>query len=338
MTLANPAGHCASAYMKLGFAIRMALHSKLHVEPDASVPPVLREERRRTFWSLYLQDKLISLAKERFPSLPDDECCISLPCSEAAFRDGRDEHTPTLHAFTGDCLDSAAADACYPLALISVMASTLGRVSQYVLQENRYSQLGLPWSSASPHAAIASTLLQLELHFGMGESTRESLEKRCFINGAVDQHLAGSFIYSKALFHLAHCLLHHPFLLQQRLQRLRKKAPPSFVQAAWQTCRKHAMSLTDLKDMRHHNVIILTSLYGYCTMVAGTIHVLSMNDEDPAVRDAGAKHYKTAIEFLQELSCYWKHAALMVCSSSYLMSSKGYLQVSLTACIYRSTG
>ncbi|KAF7556959.1 hypothetical protein G7Z17_g1014 [Cylindrodendrum hubeiense] len=308
----HPAGHCTSGYMKLGFALRIALHSKLYMESSADVSPVFREERKRTFWSLYLQDKLICLSKERLSNLSDEECKIPLPCSEAAFREGRDENAPLLSSVTGDCLDQEAADACCPLALIAVMASTLSRVSHYVLQETRYSQLGLPWSSNSPYAAISSTLLQLEHYFGVNEDPKESLARRCFVDGAVDQHLAGSFIYAKALFHLSHCLLHHPFLIQQRLKKLKQRTPPTFIKAAWDNCKAHAKSLTDLKDMKNHNVVILTSLYGYCTMVAGTIHVLSMNDESASVREEGKKHYHSALEFLRELSCYWKHAALMV--------------------------
>ncbi|KAL6415967.1 hypothetical protein AUP68_00174 [Ilyonectria robusta] len=307
----HPAGHCASAYMKLGFALRIALHSKLYMEPSADLSPIVREERKRTFWSLYLQDKLVCLSRERLSSLRDEECKIQLPCSEAAFKEGRIEEAPLLSSVTGDCLDQEAADACCPLALIAVMASTLSRVSNYVLQETRYSQLGLPWASTSPYAAISSTLLQLEHYFGVNEDPKESLGRRCFVDGAIDQNLAGSFIYSKALFHLSHCLLHHPFLLHQRVQKLKQRTPPTFIKSAWENCRAHAKSLTDLKDMKNHNVIILTSLYGYCTMVAGTIHVLSMNDEEVSVREEGKEHYLAALEFLRELSCYWKHAALM---------------------------
>ena len=135
------------------------------------------------------------------------------------------------------------------------------------------------------------------------------------VNGAIEQHPAGSFIFSKALFHLSHCLLYHPFLIQQRLQLLKQKAPSSFMRTAWEKCRTHAMSITSLRDVRNHNVLVLTSLYGYCTMVAGTIHALSINDDRVSIREDGQKHYCSALESLRDLSCYWGHAALMVSSS-----------------------
>ncbi|VUC26577.1 unnamed protein product, partial [Clonostachys rosea] len=307
----NPAGLCGPAYMKLGFAIRLALHSKLHLEPPASMPFVEREERKRAFWSLYLQDKLISLSRGRYCIIRDEECMVSLPCSEAAFREQRVEQTYSLQDLTGDCINQEAVDNCSPLGLIMAMASTLGKVSHYVLQENRDPYIGLPWFATSPYSTLSSALLQAEHYFGINDAPSEGLRQRCIVDGIVDQHLAGSFIFAKAIFHLSHSLLHHPFLIQQRLQSIQQKAPPMFMRTAWEKCKAHAKSITDLRQMKDHNVLILSSLYGYCTMVAGTIHALSMNDEREDVRQENERHYRAALDSLHDLSCYWGHAALM---------------------------
>lgn len=105
------AGHCGSAFMKLGFGLRVALHSRLHMDLPSSdrSSAVAREERKRTFWSLYLEDKLISLSRERAPTLRDELCRIQLHCSESAFREEREEENcPTLHSFIGERVDEAA--------------------------------------------------------------------------------------------------------------------------------------------------------------------------------------------------------------------------------------
>ncbi|KAK2474349.1 hypothetical protein H9L39_14309 [Fusarium oxysporum f. sp. albedinis] len=306
------AGLCSQAHMKLGFAIRLAQNNRFHLEPDPSLPAAEREERKRTFWSLYLQDKLISLSRGRFSGIRDEECKVSLPCSEDAFKEGREEKTPFLDELTGDCVEQEAIDGCCPLGLINVMASILGRVSHYVLHDTQTSQMGLPWSSTAPYATLSSALLQAEHYFGMNEDPAESLKQRCTVDGVVDQLLAGSFIFAKAMFHLSHCLLHHPFLIQQRLQSGKQKAPSVFMKTAWEKCRTHAKSITDLLDMKNQNVLILTSIYGYCIMVAGTIHALSTNDERDHIRKESQRHYRAARESLQDLSCYWNHAALMV--------------------------
>jgi hypothetical protein len=298
--------------MKLGFAVRLAQNNRLHLEPDVSIPITEREERRRTFWSLCLQDKLISLSRGRFCAIRDEECKVSLPCSEEAFKGGREEQTPLLEELTGELVEQGAIERCCPLALINVMASILGRVSHYVLHDTKNPHMGLPWSSTAPYSTLSSALLQAEHYFGMNEDPTESLKQRCTVNGVVDQTVAGSFVFAKAMFHLSHCLLHHPFLIQQRLQSSQQKAPPIFMKTAWEKCRTHATSITDLLDMKNQRVLILTSIYGYCIMVAGTIHALSMNDERDHIRRESQKHYLAAMESLQDLSRYWGHAALMV--------------------------
>ncbi|KAM0350606.1 hypothetical protein ACHAPU_003092 [Fusarium lateritium] len=284
----------------------------MYLEPDVSMPIAEREERRRTFWSLYLQDKLISLSRGRFCAIRDEECKVSLPCSEEAFKEEREEPTPLLEDLTGESVEQEAIEKCCPLGLTNVMTSILGRVSHYVLHDTKNAEIVLPWSSTAPYSTLSSALLQAEHYFGMSEDPKETLKQRCTVDGAVDQHLAGSFIFAKAMFHLSHCLLHHPFLIQQRLQSSKQKAPPIFMKTAWEKCRTHATSITDLLDMKSQNVLILTSIYGYCIMVAGTIHALSMNDERGVIREESQKHYLAAMESLQDLSRYWGHAALMV--------------------------
>jgi hypothetical protein len=158
----------------------------------------------------------------------------------------------------------------------------------------------------------------------MNEDLMESLKQRCTVNGMVDQTLAGSFIFAKAMFHLSHCLLHHPFLIQQRLQSSQQKVPPLFMKTAWEKCRTHATSITDLLDMKNQRVIILTSIYGYCIMVAGTIHALSMNDERDHIRRESQKHYLAALGSLQDLSRYWGHAALMVSNMAHFATIHQY--------------
>ena len=299
--------------MKLGFAIRTALHARLNMEPDGELSAVFCEERKRTFWSIYLQDRLISLARERSPVIRDEVCRVALPCSEQAFQSSTAEECPKLHQFIGDEVDESAVERCCSLALITVMASALNRVSEYALHENRYSELGAPWSPSSHYTSISASLLQLEMHFGMSEPFDNAVLKRGgLLQGAADQHTTSSFLYAKALFHLSHCLLHHPFLLQQRIQRIKQKAPASFSKSARETCRLHAKCITGLKNSRSHTVLMLPSLYAYCHMVAGTIHALDLNENDSSVRDAASEHFKLALDFLRDLSRYWSHSGLMV--------------------------
>ncbi|KAJ9604937.1 hypothetical protein H2200_010326 [Cladophialophora chaetospira] len=62
------------AWIKIGLAIRFAQALHLHEEPDFSIPDHEQEARRRTFWSIYLLDKLISISSHRPTMLTDVDC------------------------------------------------------------------------------------------------------------------------------------------------------------------------------------------------------------------------------------------------------------------------
>ncbi|KEF59065.1 uncharacterized protein A1O9_03908 [Exophiala aquamarina CBS 119918] len=307
----HTAGHCSSAFLKLGFATRAAQLFRFHMEPDSSLDPISQEERRRAFWGVHLQDRLMSLSRERPPILRDEDCSVHLPCSDDAFHANRYEEAPSLAFLLGDGAEGDCVEKCAPLALIPVMVSGLNRVSQYVLQDRNYSLSPPPWLSNSPFATIESFLSSIEMHFDFAEPLEEVLERVAVKDGALDHFTASPILYARALYSLSQCLLHHPFLLKDRLQRMKQRIPSRFMARVWKTCRLHAKLITDIRRVRNGNVLILTCFYGYCTMMAGTIHALSQHDDDPAVREEASKNFEADLRFMRELSSYWQHAALI---------------------------
>lgn len=254
----------------------------------------------------------MSLSRERPPILRDEDCTVHLPCSDEAFHANRYEDAPSLAFLLGDGADGDCVEKCAPLALIPVMVSGLNRVSQYVLQNRNYSLAPAPWLSNSPFTAIESFLSSLDMHFDIGEPLEEMLERVAVKDGVLDHFTARPILYARALYSLSQCLLHHPFLLRDRLQKTQQKIPSRFMARVWRTCRLHAKLITDIRRVRNGNVLILTSFYGYCTMMAGTIHALSQHDDDLAVREEATKNFEADLRFMQELSTYWQHAALIV--------------------------
>ena len=208
-----------------------------------------------------------------------------------------------------------------PFALTTVMASILGRCAQYTLGEQENSGQGgqcPPWSPKSKFSTIHSTLLQLESDFGLGESMTTKI-RRDFtgVDGTIDQHRGAPLVFSHALFHLCQCLLYHPFLLKQRLIAVKAKAPLSFIVQAMDGCKAAATSLSKLMD--EVKVLGCETLstyydpfYGYCTMVAGTIHALFSHSRDPNVVESSRLSLETSMRNLEELSLYWKSSSLMV--------------------------
>jgi len=306
------AGNCSSAFLKLGFATRAAQLFRFHMEPDPNLDPISKEERRRVFWGIHLQDRLMSLSRERPPILRDEDCSVHLPCSDEAFHANRYEEAPSLAFLLGDGAEGDCVEKCAPLALIPVMVSGLNRVSEYVLQDRNYILSPSPWLSNSPFAKIESFLSSIEMHFDLSEPLEDTLERVAVKDGTLDHFTASPILYARALYSLSQCLLHHPFLLKDRLQKMQQKLPSRFMNRVWRTCRLHAKLITDIRRVRNGNVLILTCFYGYCTMMAGTIHALSQHDDDPVVREEASKNFEADLRFMRELSSYWQHAALIV--------------------------
>jgi len=304
------------AWLKIGLSIRIAQDLRLMVEPDPGLCFREQEERRRTFWSIYILDKLCSCGRNRPASILEAHCRVQLPCGEENFRNGEWEETLTLEQALGAGKTLAANVG--PLALVVLTASILGRCAQHSIHEQSREQDRLPpWDSKSEFAAIYSLLLQLETQFEMGSSIKTIFTEDCLRNEVIDMQVAGPFVFSHALFHTAQCLLHHPFLLHNQLKARAVKAPLSFLARAFQTCRENAISLSVLiDDTNNAGYPVYFSFMGYCAVVATGIHMLYLRDEDATLRRKAINSFQSGMSFLEEFSNYWKNGKTMVCTSS----------------------
>lgn len=133
--------------------------------PQCSLPPAEQEERRRTFWSIYLVDKLISCARQRPLALLDEECHVQLPCEEHTFQAGEWKKTPTLQQLLS--WNPTSAETPSPFALTILMASVFGHYTRCVHQRNIAGDIP-PWDAKSEFSATNSSLLLLEPYLKVG--------------------------------------------------------------------------------------------------------------------------------------------------------------------------
>ena len=290
------------------------------VEPDSSLSPIQQEERRRVFWSFYIADKLISCGRERPAAILDEHCKLQVPCEEFAFRAGQSVKTPTLDQLTGDD-PRTSLSSLDSFALSAVMTSTLGRCAQYALGEQEKHGPGgqySPWNPNSKFSAIHSILLQLESDFSLSDGLNDKVRLNFSnVDRSIDQQRAAPFIFAHALFYLCQCLLYHPFLLKQRLENTNTKAPSSFVTQTLDGCRNAAEAMSRLIDaVKGLGSAELSTFcdpfYGYCDMVAGTIHAIFLHSLDHSVVEASMASFESSIRSLTELSYFWKSSKHMV--------------------------
>lgn len=303
----------------------------MNSEPEDSLSLTEREERRCTFWSVYLLDKLVSPGRHRPPALLDDICILRLPSAHDRSQDGSAVGGPTLAALN-DIPESPPLHQGDHFALTIFMASVLGRVVSFHFQ-HKMSSAHVPWDSRSEYAHIYGILLSFETYSDATDGSFAAVLDRDFgYNGIVDFSMAGHFCFSHAVYHLCHCLLHHPFLLHQRLQLQKpRRVPPSFVREAVHRSRAHARHLTSvLQALQDSGCLAYASFYGYCAMVAGVVHRLHAANEENWGQPTSRDLYESCISFLDSNSGPWGHYKRMV--SKYVLIPTSKLTNGLEGC------
>lgn len=225
-----------------------------------------------------------------------------------------DHPTPTLELLVGDAPIVTSLQPLSHFALLILMSATLNRVVQYTLRGDKSHQDVVPWSSTSPYTALETTLLRIQQNFSINQAVDHAWT-RPFADNTTNQQIVGPLMYARALFHLSGCLLHHPFLLQQRIFDDTSRIPLNFLDRAWTSSRSHAEALSKLQDEQALGCYVTVSSFrGYCIMVAGSIHLLYLGDKREEVQQSSLQHYNNGLNFLHDMSRYWKAAARMVCT------------------------
>lgn len=283
------------------------------IEPSNTLPFPEQEERRRTFWSGYLLDRLISCGKSRPLCFHDDDCHVRLPCDEETLRTGQVQTTHTLHELL--CWDSEIdhEQPPSPSGLVILMASIFGRCTRYVHRECNPDKTR-PWDTNSEFSKINSSLLLLESY---SRSRQLSVVDTLRDKNSTHRSEAEQVVFAHTLFHLCHCLLNHPFLLRLRLRPFGSKAPTSFALRVLQTASEHANQLMDLlRDASEAGFPLESSFYPYCIVVVGGIQSLVFHYEasknDPHSSDS-LDYFHQSLSMLERLAGTWGHAANMVC-------------------------
>ncbi|KAK1059081.1 hypothetical protein LTR74_012873 [Friedmanniomyces endolithicus] len=287
------------------------------------------EEFRRTFWSVYLLDKLVSCGRDRPTVLRDNDCSIQLPCSELHFRDGTPERTATLRQMSE--LSDEPPKSLDHFAVVALVASCLGQTSRYMLQDRGNDKI-LPWDSKSEYTTNRCRLLDLETRIGYQGLTLSLAVHLHFSTGdTIDQQRIGHFVFSQMLFHLTHCLLSHPFLLRERLKCIKRPAPTSFLREGFLRCREHATAMLQLvTESRAAGYRMEASFYGYCICIAGGIQVLYLNNSSAEISNQASVQLQQTLSFMTLLAHTWKHIPPMIMALKMAAETASSIPVALT--------
>ncbi|KIW81121.1 hypothetical protein Z517_04144 [Fonsecaea pedrosoi CBS 271.37] len=309
----SAAGRRRAAWVKIGLAVRISQDLHLMMDPATSLPETVREERRRLFWSIYLLDRFVSCSKQRPPAILDSDCQVQLPCDELDFRQGIAQKTETLTNLGTGASSGHPAYRPGQFALLVLMACVLGRCARYMLDNRDFAEERAPFNPQSDYVTISSILLYYESFIDSGRAVEEIVRLGMLKqDGVVDQQMVGHMILARVLFHLCHCLLNHPFLLRQRVNATQEKTPTTWLARSLEVGLEHAGRLTRVfRDAKDTGCTVATSFYGYCLLVAGTIHALYTHSQDPELQQESMGYLISDIAYLDDIARYWKNTKLI---------------------------
>lgn len=311
------AGRVNSSWMKIGLAARGSQAMGLMREPAMWLPTVEQEEWRRTFWSVYILDKLISCGRSRPIIIYDQDCQLQLPCSQDMFQSDEVEMPFTLHDLLDWNTDITRGPGSF--AMVVLMASILGCCTRYLYGKRDDIP---PWDTTSEYSAISTKLLLFESYAEMSAATRLDMMLKSTLQdgqaGAIDRQTLGRHIFARVLYNLCHCLLNHPFHLHLCCKPFGSRIPHSFVTRALQTGVDHATFLVDLLQATSEAGIRIESpFYSFCVAIAGGIHSIVSHAAASGHRLGlldMEDHVHRDLRILDRLSKFWTHAANIVSS------------------------
>lgn len=280
------------------------------IETENGLSEADKEEHRRVFWSIYILDRLGSCGRAKPLTIADLNCQLCLPTDEASYREGTWTETPTLEEIAN--FNPGAHDAYGSFANEVMMARTLGKTSQYMLQDINICSVAPPWDAHSGYATLQSELLHLETILNMSDPIANFVIRSLGEDGNIDHTGVGPVVFARALFHLCYTLINHPFLLRRRIRQF-APAPTSFLARAFKSGWEHAKSLVVLlKETRCAGCFIRNPFYGYCILVSATIIGLHLSCTEEGIAEEAETLLHETICILDDIGQSFKNVASMV--------------------------
>lgn len=320
------AGNGRRAWIYLGMAIRLVEVMDLCREPDMpkNRKPT-REEfieaevRRRTAWTCFLMDSLLSGGKGRKRSLAASDMAIQLPCEKENF-------------VFGDAVCTAQLDGSLRMPPLSQIVGELGIIAHSLRAANIWGKVArwacsdtvnseFPWSPSSEFQQLIYDLQDWRL------SLPVRLQYDLFSlhsHNAVDQGQA--YCYMHCISFMGHMFLHRAYLPVLGPQNGSEETPRAYNEhretwKSWQNTsrkellRESTMVLEMLDEMRTFGVYFLRGLVpwiGFTIYTAVGVMLYNFNfpspDDDPKITEKARERVIKGCTFLKDMKTQWPMA------------------------------
>lgn len=285
------------------------------LEPSADLSDAEKDEQRHIFWSLYMLDHFVCCSFQRPPAMKNSDCLLYLPADP--------QHQPAPPLTLNALLDVNNAHPVENTTIgpgwfgISVgIVAVLGKAVRCMMSNSETENVA-PWNAASEYSSIHASLDHFR-NIAFSEENKTTMLNH--LGPSANHERSAHVILSYTVYHLAHCILDHPFLraiktLRSHQESLNNNAPPSsWVAESLAFSLGHACSLTKLLvDAKSAGYVPIPSFYSYCMMVAGSIHALHFHSSN---------NHTSSSEYLKNSMQYFINLADIMNESPALVSSE----------------
>ncbi|KAL1610575.1 hypothetical protein SLS60_002245 [Paraconiothyrium brasiliense] len=317
------AGNGRRAWIYLGMAIRLIEVMDITHEPKGpkNRKPtreefVEAEVRRRTAWTCFLMDSLLSGGRGRKRSLAASDMAIQLPCEREDFVFGEPVCTQRLDGSTHMPPLSLSIGELGIIAYSLRAANIWGKVARWACSEELKTQL--PWSVTSHFQQLIYEL----------ENWKSSLPPRLqyelfslHSHNAMDQGQA--YCYMHCIYFMSYMFLHRAYLPVLGPQNIPEEALHEYSEHSdrwkmWQKSSRRdlfneaSMVLDMLEEMRNFGVFFLRGLVpwiGFTIYTAVGVMLYSYNfpsgEDDPRVTEKARERVIRGCTFLKEMKNQW---------------------------------
>ncbi|GFF61631.1 quinic acid utilization activator [Aspergillus lentulus] len=292
--------HRSSIHSSL--AMNLAQCANLGSETHATLSAVVREERRRCFWSICLSKRFHGVEFDSM-GFPDGSFP---PFPQSPER----PHSPFSPSSAADEARSTGMEDQGIIAYVIILSEVFAKTTRYVRRHGRPSSVP-PWSSQSEYSKIITLQMDLETRMpyihrfkpaNLSERTAEELQ--------ANRGYWGPWFLNQFLYHTNLCLLNHPLLLSLSLRNFRNSIPEIFLQHTSDLISSHTTWIIHfINYFEEKNFIVSDPLLGYSAAVVATIELQLSFTEDKTIRQEKRDRFYRCVKFVETIGQRWPHMA-----------------------------
>lgn len=296
----------------VSLAIRMATTLGLHIEPQNTEMSFReREERRRTYWSLIVLDRLAHSGPHWQVHLRTDTLNLQLPCKDYYYENNIPVITETLSGTAPLSIGAGVReDSSSPLlrkgelglyAFTVIVTILWCDINKYVMEEFRSEKIP-PWKEGSTYHSLEKRLQQIFSSLPKAyQYSRENLIALDTLNkGSMLVHLHAELVFS--LCYLSRSM--YPFNYSK--MKFHETPPAAFIERAainiMTSANAQSAMIEDVLAMEDFH---MAPFIGFGVFTLSSVHIANSYSQDPAVASAARNNLALNLKFLVIMREYW---------------------------------